>query len=233
MKPLWLITLLIAAICLFPTVTFADGHDVPEQPIEKCEGYMLFIRDGHNALSLPFDVEGIDSVSDFAKYVERVNHFYGYGKHRFSTKWDEDLELTHDRGFFGLIFKEQTLCLEYPDNIGSRVKSDMTIYRGMGVYGVPVDSNELQTVADFFNVFEGLNWVSYLNERERSIFVFPRQLQSAIEIPIVGHAAYLISSNLTQTKDLEGEVWRSDNAPAAPNKSRNLTTTWASQKLKE
>ena len=212
-------------------ITYCPPVVVETITTAACDGgYEIQLRRGGNTVSLPFPVEGIETASDFVERIDGgVSYYHGVGLHTFHsaglTTPVRDITLTPDRGFYITMQREEVVCFPYPQNVNDQITAEMTIEHGYGVYGVPVDSDELETVGDFYRVFDAVWLIYMLDEKGRGRYAYNND-----ETKINGHTAYFIHAKATEAVELTGRVWQY-NPPAAPAKPRpNLTVLWGAIK---
>ena len=204
--------------------------------------FTLELKEGYNFISLPFTVIGVDhcenaleQISDlFSAIQPDVNYIYSVGldEFKYTLNGGDNPELDPSFGFVIVMTRERTVELHGQRPETTPIQVDLTIREGYGVYGVPIDSDDLETVGDFFDLFPSV-WVIYFQLESQEQVLVQRDNTEHLDESIRGEASYMIHSSAEETVTLEGELWETE--PASPALQLKPTiasviTTWAQLK---
>lgn len=206
----------------------------------------VHIKTEYTGLAVPFGAVGIngcgmefETIGDFVDPLgDRVHYVYSVGLDRFSYGPDvpemlfdnyplEDKELYPGFGFLSRWKREFGFAWSMEPK---EVTVDLTIREGYTAYAVPIQSNELATLGDFFDLFSGISYLYVRMDDGGSVTVW-RNVDTYHDIPIDGWRSYLIRSRAEETVTLTGQTWR-DAASAAPQIEHyhKMALTWGQVK---
>jgi hypothetical protein len=206
--------------------------------------FTLELKEGYNFISLPFTVIGVDhcenaleEIADLFYAIQPdVNYIYSVGldEFKYTLSGGDNPELDPSFGFVIVMTRERTVELHAQRPETTPVQVDFTIREGYGVYGVPIDSDDLETVGDFFDLFPSV-WAIYFQLESQDQVLVQRNDTEYLDESIRGEASYMIHSSAEETVTLEGELWETETASPAPQLKPTIPsviTTWAQLKIK-
>ena len=206
--------------------------------------FTLELKEGYNFISLPFTVIGVDhcenaleEISDLFYAIQPdVNYIYSVGldEFKYTLSGGDNPVLDPSFGFVIVMRRERTVELHAHRPATTPVQVDLTIRKGYGVYGVPMDSEELETVGDFFNLFPSV-WAIYFQLESQDQILVQRDNTEHLDESIRGEASYMVHSSAEETVTLDGELWETEPASPAPQLKPTIAsviTTWAHLKSK-
>jgi hypothetical protein len=204
--------------------------------------FTLELKEGYNFISLPFTVIGVDhcenaleEIADLFYAIQPdVNYIYSVGldEFKYTLSGGDNPELDPSFGFVIVMTRERTVELHAQRPETTPVQVDLTIREGYGVYGVPIDSEDLETVGDFFDLFPSV-WAIYFQLESQDQVLVQRNDTEYLDESIRGEASYMIHSSAEETVTLEGELWETETASPAPQLKPTIPsviTTWAQLK---
>lgn len=204
--------------------------------------FTLELKEGYNFISLPFTVIGVDhcesaleEISDLFYAIQPdVNYVYSVGldEFKYTSSGGDNPQLDPSFGFVIVMTRERTVELHAQRPETTPVQVDLTIREGYGVYGVPIDSEDLETVGDFFDLFPSV-WAIYFQLESQDQVLVQRNDTEYLDESIRGEASYMIHSSAEETVTLEGELWETETASPAPQLKPTIPpviTTWAQLK---
>ena len=230
---------------LIPTPT----AESPVENTQSCENtdfasFTLELNEGYNFISLPFTVIGVDNCVNALEYISDlfnaiqpdVNYIYSVGldEFKYTSNGGNNPELDPSFGFVIVMTTERTVKLHAERPAKTPVEVDFTIRKGYGVYGVPIDSEDLETIGDFFDLFPSV-WAIYMQLESHAQVLVQRNDTEYLDESIRGEASYMIHSADEATVTLDGELWENEpesTAQPAPGKPHIefLVTSWGELK---
>ena len=206
--------------------------------------FTLELKEGYNFISLPFTVIGVDhcenaleEISDLFYAIQPdVNYIYSVGldEFKYTLSGGDNPVLDPSFGFVIVMRRERTVELHAHRPATTPVQVDLTIRKGYGVYGVPMDCEELETVGDFFDLFPSV-WAIYFQLESQDQILVQRDNTEHLDESIRGEASYMVHSSAEETVTLDGELWETEPASPAPQLKPTIAsviTTWAQLKSK-
>ena len=214
--------------------TVGDCGEVMDDAVS----YTMELYQGYNFISIPLmnpmaSCTELNNVSDLLTVLgDSANRAYSpahpdngafYTEDGYSVD-KKDAEITPTLGFVVVMNNAVDIAVT-----GIPVtEAELTIHQGYGVYGIPLMSEELETMNDFFALFDYV-WLIYYQRVGGSQHMAQ---YNGDDITVRGGTAYMINSSQEQTIMLEGEPWQElvPRAPQAIQMPRTLTTTWGEMK---
>ena len=178
--------------------------------------YTSTIPAGVSLFHVPLDVEGLNTVGDLRRMLgSAVALMITYDPA--SGTWNsrsDDVIITPDLGIIISMISTQTITFE--GEAWGNGTSTISLNRGANLIGVPVNDPSVTNVSDLLTLFGRGVVVSIIVSTRPGQFHAVSQAGVTGDGPIMGDAAYLVTTTANKTATLVGTGWRNGGTGAAP-----------------